>query len=394
MPVWGRSGAGLGVGKGLPLAKKTGCKYSICVNLSLPFIDPPGVDPPGVDLPGVPPVALRRTPGLPRRTATVLPSVAVADDTAEAAAGSSHQDAALRLALESSALHPCPALSPEQLHPALWRANQLGGARAVVSPSGFALLDAQLPGGGWPHGALTELLLAQPGIGELRLLAPALAPSLAKPSAKPFTGRGATPPPQRGSGPAAPPEAERCVMLFDPPAALNAWALWQRGLSPRPWLIVQGRAVLRQARSANGLLPLLPSADVLWALEQALRSGHVGAVLAWLPLNLRADTLRRLQLAAQHCDGPIFIFRDAQARSKPSPAPLRLLLQPAGVDGLTLRLLKRRGPPLAQPLRLQLPPVLAPHQQAQAEARLALRGAAEQAARAGASTSSRLHAPF
>ena len=318
---------------------------------------------------------------------TAMPAVAVAvaaDPAEDAADGRHHQDAALQLVLQGP-VSQGPALSPEQLHPALWRANQLGGARVAVSPSGFAALDAQLPGGGWPHGVLTELLLAQPGIGELRLLAPSLA--------KPFAGRSATPP-KRGSAPAAPAEAQRCVMLFDPPAALNAWALWQRGLSPRPWLVVQGRPVTRQARSANGLLPLLPSADVLWALEQALRSGHVGAVLAWLPLNLRADTLRRLQLAAQHCDGPVFIFRDAQARSKPSAAPLRLLLQPAGVDGLTLRLLKRRGPTLAQALRLQLLPVLAPHQQAQAEARLALR-AADQASRLGAGRpNNRLHLPL
>jgi protein ImuA len=33
----------------------------------------------------------------------------------------------------------------------------------------------QLPGGGWPTGALTELLLQHSGIDELRLLDPALA---------------------------------------------------------------------------------------------------------------------------------------------------------------------------------------------------------------------------
>jgi protein ImuA len=35
----------------------------------------------------------------------------------------------------------------------------------------------QLPGGGWPQGVVTELLLPHPGVGELRLLAPALAAS-------------------------------------------------------------------------------------------------------------------------------------------------------------------------------------------------------------------------
>ena len=277
------------------------------------------------------------------------------------------------------------------LHPAVWRASQIGGGALRTSASGFAALDAQLPGGGWPHGVLTELLLPQPGIGELRLLAPALA----------ALGHGA------GSGSVgAAAGAEPCVMLFDPPASLSAWALAQCGLSARHWLVVQARAgqgrggvagpqplawrsdtaadtaantAVNSAsriapapglpRGANRLAPLLPAADLLWALEQTLKSGHVGAVLAWLPVNLRADALRRLQLAAQAQAGPVFLFRDALARNRPSAAPLRLLLQPAGVDGLSLRLLKRRGPLLAQPLRLQLPPVLTQQQQATAEAR-------------------------
>ena len=250
-------------------------------------------------------------------------------------------------------------------HPAVWRASQIGGVARPVTTSGFAALDAQLPGGGWPHGVLSELLLPEPGVGELRLLAPALAAVTAVAAAR---AAGAT----AADG--------RCVMLFDPPALLNAWALVQSGLASRHWLVVQGRAGQGRAgpagaiapgapRGANRLAPLLPSADLLWALEQSLKSGHLGAVLAWLPLNLRADALRRLQLAAQSHDGPVFIFRDALARSQPSPAPLRLLLQPAGIDQLSVRLLKRRGPALAQPLRLALPPVLAPHQQAQAEAR-------------------------
>ena len=265
-----------------------------------------------------------------------------------------------------------------ELHPSLWRASQIGGAAQRTTASGFDALDAQLPGGGWPHGTLTELLLAQAGVGELRLLAPALA-ALAPGPADAAPGGMAAGGGSRGR--AAGSDQGRCVMLFDPPAGLSAWALVQCGLSSRHWLVVQARAsqgAVQHAspRSANRLSPLLPSADLLWALEQSLKSGHVGAILAWLPLNLRADALRRLQIAAQAHDGPVFVFRDAQARSKPSPAPLRLLLQPAGVDGLSLRLLKRRGPPLAQPLRLVLPSVLSPHQQAQAQARDLTRQAA------------------
>ncbi len=273
-----------------------------------------------------------------------------------------------------------------QLHPSLWRASQVGGAAQRTTASGFEALDAQLPGGGWPHGTLTELLLAQPGVGEMRLLAPALAALAPEAGAAGGAGRRRPVPPDRA-------DAGRCVMLFDPPAGLSAWALVQCGLSSQHWLVVHARAGAghsaagpgaagpalaphRAPRSASRLSPLLPSADLLWALEQALKSGHVGAILAWLPLHLRADALRRLQIAAQAHNGPVFVFRDAQARSKPSPAPLRLLLQPAGVDGLSVRLLKRRGPPLAQPLRLALPSVLTPRQQAQAQQRDLTRQAA------------------
>ncbi|HSC00640.1 MAG TPA: hypothetical protein VLE45_12055, partial [Burkholderiaceae bacterium] len=52
---------------------------------------------------------------------------------------------------------------------ALWRAHQLSATSNAVTASGFAALDAELPGGGWPHRVLTELLLPHPGLGELRL---------------------------------------------------------------------------------------------------------------------------------------------------------------------------------------------------------------------------------
>ena len=96
----------------------------------------------------------------------------------------------------------------------------------------------------------------------------------------------------------------------------------------------------------------------LWALEQVLKSGHVGAVLAWLPPRLRAERLRRLQLAAHAHDGPAFVLREMSAAQRPTAAPLRLALRPSGADVLAVRLLKRRGPPLEAPLKLELPPVL------------------------------------
>ena len=230
----------------------------------------------------------------------------------------------------------------ETLHPALWRAHQVGRPREAVFASGFAALDAVLPGGGWPAGTLTELLLPHPGVGELRLLAPMLARL------------------QRQ-------QQERCLMWFDPPAAPCAWALQALGLSarqmvlvrPDPLRAVQGARGAIGARAAIGSLSAFGAAHALWALEHALKSGHVGAVLAWLPTRLPADALRRLQLAALSHEGPAFLLRGDEAARQASPAPLRLQLTAAAPDWLRVHLLKRRGPPLAQPLLLPLAPVLA-----------------------------------
>ena len=208
---------------------------------------------------------------------------------------------------------------PERLRPVLWRGDQMHASVDRAVPSGFAVLDAQLPGGGWPRRVLTELLLPHPGVGEIRLLSPCLTTL------------------QRQG---------RLVMLFDPPAKLSAQALTPLGFDVAQLLVVHTRA------------RVIPGSDSLWAFEQALKSGHVGAVLAWLPPRLRADRLRRLQLAAQAHDGPAFVLREWAAQQRPTSAPLRLALRAGGADRLQLQLLKRRGPPLASPLTLTLPPVL------------------------------------
>jgi protein ImuA len=238
---------------------------------------------------------------------------------------------------------------PEALRDDLWRSHQLSRqSSGPITSTGFPTLDAELPGSGWPHRVLTELLVQHHGLGELRLLVPALSRIA-------------------GSGDAT--EAlGRCVMLFDPPAALCGSALAQLGVNAQQLLVVYGR---EGARGAAHLRHVLPSADLLWALEQALKSGHVGAALAWLPQRLKADALRRLQLAAQAHDGPVFLFREIEARSKPSAAPLRLMLQGAGIDRLSVRVLKRRGPPLERPLVLALPPVLSERLRVRGEARAA-----------------------
>ena len=212
-----------------------------------------------------------------------------------------------------------PLRAPETLHPSLWLGHQLGRIGGDAVATGFARLDAELPGGGWPRRALAELLLAHAGVGEIRLLAPALV---------------------------AAQQAGRLVMFFDPPAALAATALASLGFEVEDLLVIHTRA------------RIVPGSDSLWALEQALKSGHVGAVVAWLPPRLRADRLRRLQLAAHQHDGPAFVMREAAVAGRPTASPLRLALQAGGADRLQVRVLKRRGPPLEAPLSLELPTVL------------------------------------
>jgi protein ImuA len=224
----------------------------------------------------------------------------------------------------------------EAVHPALWRASQVGRACTSAFASSFEALDAVLPGGGWPAGVLTELLLPHPGVGEMRLLAPVLAQQQA-----------------------------RGLMWFDPPALPCAAALRMLGLELDQLVLVRSRP----AAAARAKLASSASApDALWALEHALKSGQVGAVLAWLPSKLPADALRRLQLAAQGHEGPVFLLRPEEAAVQPSAAPLRLLLGCAAPDWLRVTLLKRRGPPVAHPLVLALAPVLSAPKRARAEA--------------------------
>lgn len=214
-----------------------------------------------------------------------------------------------------------PTLAP--VHADVWHADALAASPAQVLPTGDAALDAQLPGGGWPVGALSEILQPAGVHSEWRLLLPALA----------YSGTGA-------------------VVLVGPPQPPFAPALAAQGLHTRRLLWVA---------------TALP-AQRLWAAEQALRCADVDAVLAWLP-QVRADPLRRLQMAAASFNKLLWVLRPEQAQHESSPAALRLWVAPlagdaaqapmgsAAVvpmpDALEVRLLKRRGPPLAQALHLQ-----------------------------------------
>ena len=83
-----------------------------------------------------------------------------------------HADASLRAAVpEATGMHDVFSGLPAG---SVWQASRFAHAGGTVLPTGFATLDAELPGGGWPAGALIELLADRPGIGELSLLLPLL----------------------------------------------------------------------------------------------------------------------------------------------------------------------------------------------------------------------------
>lgn len=179
-------------------------------------------------------------------------------------------------------------------------------AEAVV-PTGHALLDAQLPGGGWPVGSLVEILQARPAQHAWRLLMPGLALALAE-----------------RAGP---------VVLVAPPHAPFGPSLQAQGVHPQRLLWVKAEK----------------PAPRLWAAEQALRCADVVAVLAWLP-QARSPELRRLHLAAHQNSKLLFVFRELGARLEASPARLRLALQ--GTNEMRVEVFKRQGPPLQTPLSL------------------------------------------
>lgn len=192
----------------------------------------------------------------------------------------------------------------------VWRGDRLAQAPLPTVASGFAALDAELPGGGWSRGALTELLVDGVGIGELSLLTFALANIR---------------------------EAGDWSLLVAPPHPLHGPAWAGAGVE---------LARLAVVSPASGR-------DALWAMEQALASGAPRAVVGWLP-HADARALRRLQVAAAGSDALAFLFRPARMAVDSSAAPLRLQL--AGEAGqLAVRILKRRGPPLAATIRLALP---------------------------------------
>ncbi|MDE2498504.1 MAG: translesion DNA synthesis-associated protein ImuA [Xanthomonadaceae bacterium] len=176
----------------------------------------------------------------------------------------------------------------------LWRGQGTAPQHEAL-PTGFAALDRVLPGGGWPRAALSEILFPADGVGELRLLLPALA----------VLSRGAHP-----------------IVLVAPPYLPFPAAWIAGGVDLRCLQIVQAG-----------------EHDALWAAEQCLRSAACAAVLCW-PRQAGTSTLRRLQLAAETGQTIGFMLRPSQVATQASMAAVRIGIE---TGPPCLRILKCRG---------------------------------------------------
>ena len=198
-----------------------------------------------------------------------------------------------------------PELDKLLRNSAIWR----GGARTDVSgtylPTGWSVLDEQLPGGGWPQGALTEVLSDASGTGEVSLFIPAL-------------------------------------------ATLSQQGRWMAWINT-PWVPV---APVLAARGLNleRVLVIRPHdwGQALWASEQLLGCAETGAVLLWAK-QAEERRLRRLQLAAESGAGFSVLFRPAAHARQSSPAALRLSLEATG-RGSLVNVIKCRGRRPGRPL--------------------------------------------
>ena len=204
----------------------------------------------------------------------------------------------------------------EELNAYVWRGSNTSSVRPVI-PTGFSSLDRQLPGGGWPSRSVTEVFVDQYGIGELTLLMPALT-----------------------------------SLTRQDDAAEKKWLVWVA-----PPFIPYAPALQRHGVKIDRLLFVDPSAErinILWAVEQIVRSGSTAAVLGWVTA-ASGVVLRRLQLASEQQGCWTILFRPIGALRNRSPAALRLRLSHEGSITRVQILKSRGGRPTVVDLQMDQP---------------------------------------
>ena len=175
-------------------------------------------------------------------------------------------------------------------------------------PTGYSSLDQALYHDGWPIGSSIELLSDGCGMGAMGLFLPAM---------------------EKLS------EQGRWQAFIAPPYTPYAPLLAARGIDT-------GQVLLVHPQNRE---------DLLWATEQAMRSGTCSAVFSWLgAADYRYSELRKLQLAAAGSDTLAVLFRATEAGLNHAPAGLRLQMR----EYRKVHILKQRGG--HQGVDVELPP--------------------------------------
>lgn len=183
----------------------------------------------------------------------------------------------------------------------VWRAGAQQ-PKAKVLDTGHPQLNERLHQGGWPLATTTELGLSQAGIGELRLLIPALRELM-----------------QRNHG-------RQNILCIAPPLLPFAPALIKEGIDIGKLIVVQTSNIQ----------------DTLWATEQALLAECCAAVLSWTgSYNLSSRELRRLQLAAAQSNTWNVLLRHSDCLKQASASGLRLHLKSNAYSKLDIHILKQ-----------------------------------------------------
>lgn len=134
-----------------------------------------------------------------------------------------------------------------------WMGDELSASNDSI-PTGFAELDAVLPGRGWSRSGITMIHVPREGAGELSVLLPVLAQVS---------------------------QENRKIAFIAPPYLPYAPSLALAGIDLSRYMLVNVQSL--ESR--------------LWAIEQALRSGACGAVVFWTQ-GMNKHHLRRLEIAA------------------------------------------------------------------------------------------------
>lgn len=236
----------------------------------------------------------------------------------------------------------------ERLAGKVWRASTKQPSSQARSQktlsTGHPPLDKLIQG--WRLGITTEIGIDQTGIGELRLLIPAIKALQTRPR-----------------GP-------KQVLWIAPPLIPFAPALNKAGVDLSHLHIIQAKNIK----------------DTLWACEQALASGGCAATICWTHNHpLKNREIRRLQLAAEQHNSWHILFRSHHFLQQSSVSNLRLQLSTNKRSQLNIKVVKQPNSWGGQTCTISLPPryenwqrlpvdlLPVPHQQRYMESQVKLR---------------------